>query len=196
VLPLIIAVAIAHLFTVLVLKRSILTEKVARRGFHISREYAVDELEVLFARDAMRADIIVLPADETVAHARELSEGARDERSQHLYPVVDEDANLVGAIAFADLHGATPDQRLGELAQEVPTIFSSETLRTATQRMAANGATRLIVVNPADRRKVVGKLALHDVLAARLKNLQEETRRERVLPVEYLLPKWLRPWSR
>ncbi len=62
--------------------------------------------------------------------------------------------------------------------------------------MSARGATRLLVVNPVDRLKVVGKLALHDVLAARLKNLQEETRRERVLPVEYLLPRWLRPWSR
>jgi hypothetical protein len=56
--------------------------------------------------------------------------------------------------------------------------------------------TRLIVVNPAHPTKIVGKLALHDVLAARIKNLQEETRRERVLPVEYLLPRWLRPWSR
>ena len=37
-------------FTVLVLKRSILTEKVARRGYHLSREYAVDPLEILFAR--------------------------------------------------------------------------------------------------------------------------------------------------
>jgi hypothetical protein len=35
VLPLLVAVTIAHAFTVLVRDRSILTEKVARRGFHI-----------------------------------------------------------------------------------------------------------------------------------------------------------------
>jgi len=41
-LPLLTASIIAHMFTVLVMKRSILTEKVARRGFHVSREYSVD----------------------------------------------------------------------------------------------------------------------------------------------------------
>jgi len=55
-LPLLVASVIAHAFTVLVLKRSILTEKVARRGYHLSREYAVDPLEILFVRDAMQAD--------------------------------------------------------------------------------------------------------------------------------------------
>jgi len=38
-----------------VLKRSILTEKVARRGFHVSREYGIDPLEVLFVRDVLAA---------------------------------------------------------------------------------------------------------------------------------------------
>jgi chloride channel protein, CIC family len=50
-LPLLVAVTIAHGCTVLLLRRSILTEKVARRGFHLSREYAVDPLEILFARE-------------------------------------------------------------------------------------------------------------------------------------------------
>jgi chloride channel protein, CIC family len=53
-LPLLIAVSIAHAFTVLVMKRSILTEKIARRGYHLSREYAIDPLEVLFVREVMR----------------------------------------------------------------------------------------------------------------------------------------------
>jgi H+/Cl- antiporter ClcA len=53
-LPLLVAAMLAHATTVLLLKRSILTEKVARRGFHISREYATDPLEVLFVRDVMQ----------------------------------------------------------------------------------------------------------------------------------------------
>ncbi|HSY41163.1 MAG TPA: chloride channel protein, partial [Polyangia bacterium] len=39
-LPILTAGMVAHLFTVLVLRRSILTEKVARRGFHLTREYS------------------------------------------------------------------------------------------------------------------------------------------------------------
>ena len=61
ILPLLTASVIAHAFTVLTLRRSILTEKVARRGFHLSREYAVDPLEILFVREVMRSDIVVLP---------------------------------------------------------------------------------------------------------------------------------------
>ena len=54
-LPLLLAVTIAHGFTVLTLRRSILTEKISRRGYHVSREYAIDPLEIIFAREVMRA---------------------------------------------------------------------------------------------------------------------------------------------
>jgi chloride channel protein, CIC family len=53
-LPLLLAVTIAHGFTVLTLKRSILTEKISRRGFHLSREYSMDPLEIIFAREVVR----------------------------------------------------------------------------------------------------------------------------------------------
>src|SRR5262249_57281478 len=62
-LPLLVAVTLAHGFTVLTLRRSILTEKVSRRGFHLSREYAIDPLEILFVREVVRTRVVVLPAD-------------------------------------------------------------------------------------------------------------------------------------
>jgi CBS domain containing-hemolysin-like protein len=74
-------------------------------------------------------------------------------------------------------------------------VFSNETLRTAVQRMAECGVTRLLVVNPADSRHLVGKVALHDLLAAHVRHVEEERRRERVLPWEYILPPQLRPRS-
>src|ERR1700685_687007 len=71
-LPLLVGSVIAHAFTVLTLKRSILTEKVARRGYHLSREYAVDPLEILFVREVMRTKVVVLSAASTlgeIAHS-------------------------------------------------------------------------------------------------------------------------------
>src|SRR6185437_10900155 len=62
-LPLLVACVIAHGFTVLTLRRSILTEKVSRRGYHLSREYAVDPLEILFVREVMRTNVVALSAD-------------------------------------------------------------------------------------------------------------------------------------
>jgi len=61
-LPLLLAVTCAHAFTVLVLRRSILTEKVSRRGFHLSREYSTDPLEILFVREVMGSEIAAIPA--------------------------------------------------------------------------------------------------------------------------------------
>ena len=68
-LPLLLASTIAHGFTVLVLKRSILTEKISRRGYHLSREYAVDPLEIIFAREVVRTAVAALPADATARRA-------------------------------------------------------------------------------------------------------------------------------
>src|SRR5262249_51036152 len=60
-LPLFIGVIVAYAFTVLVMKRSILTGKISRRGFHLSREYAIDPLEILFVRDVVRTNITTVP---------------------------------------------------------------------------------------------------------------------------------------
>ena len=53
-LPLLAASVAAHAFTVLLQRRSILTERFSRRGYHLSREYAVDPLEgmIVVASDA------------------------------------------------------------------------------------------------------------------------------------------------
>ena len=59
-LPLLLVCTTAHLVSTLTLKRSILTEKVARKGFHVVREYAVDPLEALFVRDVMSTDVFTL----------------------------------------------------------------------------------------------------------------------------------------
>jgi hypothetical protein len=59
--------------------------------------------------------------------------------------------------------------------------------------MAEDGVTRLLVVNPASRVHFVGKVALYDLLKARARHLEDEQRRERLLPWEYILPRWIRP---
>jgi CIC family chloride channel protein len=53
-LPLIIGSSVAYGLSVLILGRSVLTEKIARRGYHLSREYDVDPLETMFVEDVMR----------------------------------------------------------------------------------------------------------------------------------------------
>src|ERR1039457_1850308 len=105
-LPLLLAVTVAHGFTVLTLRRSILTEKVARRGYHMSREYAVDPLEILFVREVMRTNVAALPARLTGSElAQALHTGHTVRQGQHLYPILDDERRLGGVVTRGDLEG-------------------------------------------------------------------------------------------
>ena len=53
ILPLILACIASYLVTALIMPRSILTEKLSRRGYHLSREYGVDPLELVTVSEVM-----------------------------------------------------------------------------------------------------------------------------------------------
>ena len=52
-LPLAVACTASYLVTSLIMPRSILTEKLSRRGYHLSREYGVDPLETVIVAEVM-----------------------------------------------------------------------------------------------------------------------------------------------
>ena len=139
-LPLLVAAALAHATTVLLLPRSILTEKVSRRGYHMSREYAVDPLETLLVREVLRPDPASGPARSRPAQPDPAAARARR------------------AVAHAD-----------------------DTLRTVVARMAATGLTTLPVVERGDGSRRIGVVTLTDLLAGRVRLLEAEERRERVI---------------
>jgi CBS domain-containing protein len=188
-LPLLVASFLAHTFTVLTLKRSILTEKISRRGYHLSREYALDPLEILFVREVMRTKVVALPADATLEQARELMRPTHKEHGQHIFPLVENNNHLVGVVSRNHLlklfdEGRTENSRkpLREIASGEPvTAFSDEPLRAVVYRMVETGFTRLPVVDPADETRLLGMVSLDDLLRARGRNLEEERARERVL---------------
>jgi H+/Cl- antiporter ClcA len=127
-LPLMIGAMAAYAISVLVLRRSVLTEKVARRGIHLNREYSVDPLEVLFVGDVMNEDAV--PA---------------------------------------------------RVPAEAPTVFADDTLRHVAYLMAESGHTELVVAQREDPGREVGTVGLEQLLAGRLRDLDEERHRTRVL---------------
>jgi CIC family chloride channel protein len=190
-LPLLVACFLAHTFTVLALKRSILTEKISRRGYHLSREYGLDPLEILFVREVMRTNVVALPGNATLDETRELIRQNHRPQGQYLFPVVDAQKDLLGVITRKQLLRLIdqPSQdsgvtRLGDVASAEPVVaFADEPLRVVVQRMAESGLTRLPVLDPQAGRHLVGMISLHDLLRARTQNLAEERARERVLRV-------------
>jgi H+/Cl- antiporter ClcA len=185
ILPLLVASVIAHFFTALTLKRSILTEKVARRGYHLSREYAVDPLEILFVREVMRTNIAVLSPNLSRKDLHSSLHSSR--RGQWLYPVVGADGVLLGVVKRKDLQrlssGAEPRELSDVVHKDPVTAYPDEPLRVVVNRMADAGLTRFPVTDNEHSRKLVGIISLEDLLHARVRNLEEERRRERVLRI-------------
>jgi CBS domain-containing protein len=193
-LPLLVAVTLAHGFTVLTLRRSILTEKVSRRGYHLSREYAIDPLEILFVREVMRRNVVVLPVDPSIETLTAALRGG-PRRRQLLYPVVDGSHTLVGVATRNDVEALLQQQGTEDgrrsftaLINTTPSVaHPDEPLRSVVYRMAETGLTRFPVVGRRSRR-LLGMIGLFDLLEARLRNLEAERRRDRVLPVRLILP--------
>jgi CIC family chloride channel protein len=189
--PLLLAVTISYGFTVLTLRRSILTEKVARRGYHLSCEYAVDPLEILSVREVMRTNIVALPAQAPLSSLADSLHAGNERKSQLLYPLVDREGKLRGTITRNTLHSLLDGEPLrntplSELATSEPVVaYADEPLRMVVNRMAESGYTRFPVVDREDDNKLVGMVALHDLLHARTRALEDEGLRERVLRIHF-----------
>jgi len=169
--PLLIATGSAYTVTVLLLKRSILTEKIARRGQHITREYSVDPFELLRV-----SDVMVAPAD-TLAATMSVDAAIRffqsDDHRHKSYPLADANGSLVGIVSRADVlkwssEGSHPDQTLFELASDSAILvgYPDEIVARLADRMVLNDLGRVPVIDRSNR-KILGLVSRKDLLQIR-----------------------------
>lgn len=181
----------AYGFTVLMMKRSILTEKIARRGYHISREYAVDPQEKAAIADVMTGTVISVPAKLPVHELLEQFFLGDQYHKHQGYPVVDEDGSLLGLVTRSSMlerwmarrqdgdPTGSPIIAFDLIDSKAITVFPWETCRVAVEHMAREGVGSLIVVSPDNPKTVVGIVTRGDLLKARARALQDELVRER-----------------
>jgi H+/Cl- antiporter ClcA/CBS domain-containing protein len=186
VLPALLVGAVAALcVTVLILRRSILTEKLARRGQHISREYSVDVFTLMRVGDVMDKAPPVVSETTTVAElAAQLAQpGSGAARRQAT--LIERDGMLAGIVTRGDLLRA---QRASDAATMTVaragtanpiTVFADETLDEALNKMLQRNVGRLPVVARENTHKIVGYLGRPEILAARTRGRDEESLRER-----------------
>lgn len=184
-LPLLIGCVASYAVSTLLLKRSILTEKVARRGYHLSAEYSVDPLELLYVREVMNTAFAALPSEMSLKDSEQELNHDRWE-SQRLLPVVNEQGILCGVTTRNELRewrntDSVNDQvHVGEFAKKVKAeTYPDEPLRSVVYRMAEFSVTRMPVVERGTRR-FMGIISLADLLKARSRHLEEERRREQI----------------
>jgi len=202
VMPLIVSSTVAFLLSVLVLKRSVLTEKVVRKGTHLTREYSVDPLEVYLVSEMMPPSFLCFRSDASLESARREAAGApsgglkrRLAHAQRLYPVLDDAGRLIGVVTRRRLHGASlplaadpPASVDAVMAREPVVGYPDMTLRELANLMAEFDVSSVPIVDRTDRHQVLSVMAMDQVLEARLRDVNEEHKSERILNLLHFRP--------
>jgi CIC family chloride channel protein len=179
------ASAAAYAISVLLMRRSILTEKIARRGRHILQEYSVDPLDMVQTRELMTPNPATLPGSMSVAAAATFF---ADEARHRSYPVIDEEGRLLGLVSRTDalkwqVNGSAGELTLAETLSDASLLVAHPefTIGVVADLMVASGIGRVPVVDRASR-KVLGILTRQDLLKARGSHRASETMRSGRLP--------------
>ncbi|MFM0730965.1 chloride channel protein [Paraburkholderia sediminicola] len=184
-LPLLTATLVAHGFSTVVMRRSIMTEKIARRGYHIYREYGVDPLERHYVDEVMTPSVESIDAVMTVADA--LTTYFGETQTRRAYPVV-QDGAVLGMIDRMFLQQLCQDDSglkarlsLADVLRQRPPAFAlpDETCRLVATRLAVQGLERLPVVADRETMRLVGIVSRSDLIKPSLSHFEEEHKKER-----------------
>jgi H+/Cl- antiporter ClcA/CBS domain-containing protein len=181
--PLLAATMAAYAVSVLLLKRSILTEKIARRGHHVTREYGIDEYQLTRVGAVMTREVETLGADISLAEAASALEAGR----HHAYPVIDGAGRPVAIVSRSEVlvwttEGDDPGDTLADRISDgtLPVIHPGDVVSHALDVMLAEGSGRLAVTDP-ETGALVGLLTRRDLLRIRAASLRAEGERQAFL---------------
>jgi chloride channel protein, CIC family len=177
-LPLLGGCTAAYLISALLMKHTIMTEKIARRGARVVTDYTADYLARVVVRDVGLKDIVSLDADRTVVSVREWLATRVVGTSHQGFPVVDKDGLLVGVVTRRDLFDdIAPDARIRDVVKRPPAVvYGDSSLREVADFMITEGVGRVPVVTRDAPRVPVGILTRSDLLSAHGRRLEDARR--------------------
>ncbi|HJW96048.1 MAG TPA: chloride channel protein [Thermoanaerobaculia bacterium] len=168
-LPLLGGCTAGYLVSSLLMRNTIMTEKLARRGVRVPADYAADYLEQVRVGDACSMKVVSLPADSTLGDAGSLLDGHQG------FPVVDTNQHIIGVVTRRDFLGKPPSTRVRDLVRRAPSVvFADMSLREAADHMVRENVGRLPVVERSNPRKLIGIVTRSDLLTAHATRLRAE----------------------
>jgi H+/Cl- antiporter ClcA/CBS domain-containing protein len=194
-LPLLAGCTAAYLVSCLMMRNTIMTEKIARRGVRVPSEYAADFLDHVLVRDHATRDVVTLKTSDEIAEVRRWLDSG-DARAQYLgYPVLDDAGNARGIITRRELldAGVPGIARVGDLLTRPPVIvYENHSLREAADHMVAENVGSVIVVAPQAPQRLLGVLTRGDLVTAHSRRLRETHEASRHIRIRQALRRRLR----
>ena len=175
-LPLLGGCTAAFLVSCLMMRHTIMTEKIARRGIRVPSDYAADFLDQIWVRDHATRTIVALAATDTLQHLREWFESGGSGCEHHGFPVVDANGQLLGVVTRREIidKKAASELEVRHLIRRAPAVaFEDNSLREAADLMVSHGVGRLPVVSRTAPEQVIGMLTRSDLLTAHARRLTE-----------------------
>ena len=169
-LPLLGGCTAGFLVSSLLMRNTIMTEKLARRGVRVPAEYGADYLDGIAVAAACSTDVVALRADQSVEEARSLV------ATHQGFPVVDEHDRLIGVVTRRDFLAAEGGTVRALVSKPPAVVFPDSSLRDAADQMVRHNVGRLPVVLREEPSKVVGFLTRSDLLSAHAQRLTDEKR--------------------
>ncbi len=185
ILPLMLVSVIADLIALRLMRNSIMTEKLTRRGLRIPQEYEADILKQITVAEVMDKNPATVPASMPLSElADHIAKGTPQFTRRQGLPILDEAGRLVGIITRGDVLKRleeSADQHLTVLdagSDSLIATYPDELVHDAVTKMLQNDIGRLVVVSRDDPKTLIGYLGRGAVLEARLHRLREESERE------------------
>lgn len=175
-LPLLGACAASYLVSGLMMRNTIMTEKIVRRGVRVPSEYAADFLDQILVRDACTRDVVTLRGSQPVAEVRQWLHQDQPAARHQGFPVLDDDGRLRGVVTRRDLLDprVADDALIRSLVRrEVLAVQEDHSLREAADHMVEADVGRLIVLSKQAPHRMVGIITRGDLLAAHARRLRE-----------------------
>ncbi|MDH3876385.1 MAG: chloride channel protein [Desulfobacterales bacterium] len=169
ILPLMLSCIIAAIASGQLLRDSIYTLKLARRGIDIKEGKEVNVLKSMFVKDVMNPNV------ETIPEALPLGQMAeRISKSKfNSFPVLNPENELIGILSFNDYNEAIFDENLKDLVvardlatTDLVTISMDDNLWTALEKISAKDFAVLPVVSAQEPNKLAGVISRRDIIGA------------------------------
>ncbi len=174
-LPLLGGCTASFLVSCLLMRNSIMTEKIARRGVRVPAEYSADFLDSILVRDQTSVGIVSLAAEDTIGTIRAWITAGGPGTTHQGYPLVDAAGHLVGVLTRRDLLDPKVSlaAKLRDLLKRPPSIVYADcSLREAADHMVNHNIGRLPVIERKTG-QLIGMITRSDLLSAHRRRLQD-----------------------